>query len=286
MDDNLLESIRAIVREEVQSALGHEPRLPRTGETGEPGPVLSGDVRYFRLPEVLQLVSMQRMTGRLSMSHEHQMVDIYFKGGQVVFATGDKRGRREQLGFMLINMGRITKSGLDMALDKSANTGVRLGKVLVDEGLVSLADIKSVILKQTERSAYKAMAWDEGSFFFEFCDMPEFVEDMPVSLSVENLILEGVRRIEEGRLISEKIPSLDIVFIKPAYTAEEITNMGLRGEERLVLDLIDGKSEVKDLFGRSGLGEFGLLRALYALYSAGIIRKREHALRSDRTQYL
>jgi hypothetical protein len=288
LNNDLLEGIREIVREEVQKALLPLKPNDRSGtakdETADAA--LSGDIHHFRLPEVLQVISMQRLTGRLSLSHDGQYVDIYMKDGRVAFATGEKRGKRELLGSMLVNMGRLTQAALGESLSKCARTGGRLGGVLADCGLVSMADIKSALLKQTERSVYKGMAWGEGRFVFELGPMPDFVDDVPIEIRVEDLILEGVRRIEEVRLISEKIPSLEIVFTKSLYTREELNNMGVKQDERIVLELIDGKTSVKGLLDASGLAEFVFLKALYALYSAGIIKKLGPAARGGRTQYL
>jgi len=284
LDEETLESIRRAIREEVRLALGPGPG-PSVDASSAPRP-LEGDVRYFRLPELLQLVSLQRLTGRLSMRHEGQSVEVYMRRGQVAFAAGDKRGEPEQLGQFLMNMGRLSKAALEDALERCSKTGDRLGMSLVKSGHASADDIKAVLEKQTERSVYRAMAWGDGRFAFELCEMPGFVEDMPIALPVEGLILEGVRRIEEGRLIAEKIPSLDIVFTKPAYSPEELDGLRLKPDEKAVLGMVDGRRDIKELIGASGMAEYGFLRAAYTIYSAGIIRKREPSMKTGRTQYL
>jgi predicted transcriptional regulator len=62
--------------------------------------------------------------------------------------------------------------------------------------------------------------------------------------------------------------------------------MGLKGPERLVLELVDGKRDIKELIDISGLSEISILRALFALYSAGFVRKYEPTGSQYRTQYL
>lgn len=286
--EGLLEDIREIVRQEVGRALCGgvfaAPALPET----DGRPVLSGDLRYFRLPEILHMVSMQSLTGRLSMSHEGRSVDVYFRDGWIAYATGETRSPKEQLGSMLVSMGRLTKGALDDALARSASESKfgRLGRVLIDDGHVSADDIRTALTKQTERSVYKAMAWADGTFEFELCGLPEFVEEIPLNIKVEGMILEGVRRIGEIRAFTEKITSLGMVFAKPEYTQGEVDAMGLKPEERTVLDIVDGRRDVTELMRISGMEEFTLLRALYALFSAGIIKKAGTARKEARTQYL
>ena len=127
---------------------------------------LSGDIKYFRLPEVLQLLALQRLTGRLTLTNDDAQVEIFVKDGLVAFASGDKRGSREQLGSMLIGMGRLTPAELDLAAKRCARTGERMGKALVEGGFASTGDIASALKKQTERSVYRAMAWGCGRFVF------------------------------------------------------------------------------------------------------------------------
>ena len=249
-------------------------------------PLLCGDVHYFRLPEVLQLIAMQWLTGRLSLRMEDKKVDIYIRKGKVAFATGDDRGANEQLGSLLVRMGKLDQVAVEKALVKSLETGEKLGRVLIDGGVADVDVIRTALFKQTERSTYKAMAWGEGSFTFECCAMPEFVEDIPLELTVESLILEGVRRIGEERAISEKISSLSVIFTRPMYTPAQLDGMGLKGHERLVLELVDGKRDINELINISGLVEMDILRALFALHAAGFVRKYEPAASPYRTQYL
>jgi hypothetical protein len=250
------------------------------------GLLLRGDIHYFRLPEVLQLIAMQWLTGRLSLRMEDKKVDIYIRKGKVAFATGDDRGANEQLGSLLVSMGKLDQNAVDKALARSRDTGERLGGVLIESGVADKDVIRTALFKQTERSIYKGMAWGEGSFSFECCAMPDFVEDIPLELTVESLILEGVRRIGEERSISEKIPSLNVIFTRPMYSPEQLEGMGLKGHERLVLELVDGKRDINELINISGLIEIDILRTLFALYSAGFVRKYEPSASQYRTQYL
>jgi len=151
-DDAMVREIREAVREEVRSVLCSPAPCAPAADTAAASRILSGELRYFRLPELLQLVSLQGLTGRLSMSSQGKHVDIYIRSGAVAYATGDTRIPREQLGFLLVNMGRLTQGALDEALAKCAGTGARLGHVLSEEGIVSTDDIRSALEKQTERS--------------------------------------------------------------------------------------------------------------------------------------
>lgn len=228
------------------------------------------------------MLAFQRLTGRLILINDEMSVEIYLRDGHVAFASGEKRGYREQLGNILFRMGKVKEDALERALSRCAREGRRLGQVLAEEGLVTPEDIKDALYKQTERSTYRAMAWGEGLFYFRLCELPDFANDFPIELRVEDLILEGVRRIGESRLILEKIPNEDIVF-RMVYGQDELNSVSLEADERLVLGLVNSRRAVKEIVAMSGLSRLGCLRALYALFSAGIIKKVETF---SRTNYL
>src|SRR5512143_271027 len=247
---------------------------------------LSGDIKYFRLPEVLQLLSMQRLTGALTLTGAGRKVYIYVKEGQVAFISGDRRGSREQLGSMLVGMGRLKKSEVESALARAERTGKMLGEVLSEGGLASTDDIRAALRKQTERSVYKAVAWGEGRFDFTLGPMPGYVDEMPAGLKVEDLLVEGAGRIGEWRKINEKIPGLDVVFVRSG-NPEGGPDAGNLGETaRLVLSLVDGRRDVASLIEACGASEFAVMKALYALYLSGAIKKRGPLGRTYRTDYL
>ena len=244
--------------------------------------ILSGDIRHFRLPEILQLLSLQKLTGRLMLESSGRAVNIYIRNGGIVFASGDDRRACEQMGHILIMMGRLDESRLDDALRESAGSGDRLGAVLVRSGLVGTGDIRLALEKQTERAVHKAVAWSEGRFQFLQGGMPGFVEDAGFSISVDGIILEGIRQIGEGRRIAEKIPSLDLVFVR----AEHATQAELRDDERKVLARVDGKTSVGAILDTAGMDEMRVMRAMYALHLAGFIKREGQDVRQHKTDYL
>jgi hypothetical protein len=248
--------------------------------------LLCGDVAYFRTPEVMHLIAMQRLTGMLRLVKSDAEVAIYFRDGDVAFVTGMERGVAEQLGRMLVGMGRITEEELKDSLSTVERTGGRLGKTLVQAGHAEEASIISALTKQTERSVYKAMGWSEGRFEFGLCRMPDFVEEFPLGLRVEGLLLEGMRRTKQMRLVTERIPSLDIVFSGPIGEPETFLGMGLSENEMKVVKIVDGVRIVSDVIDESGLGEFAALKALNALYTAGLIKKLKKTTSDERTGYL
>ena len=93
------------------------------------------------------------------------------------------------------------------------------------------------------------MRWDEGEFDFEA--MPEVAdEDIGLSVSIENVIMEGSRRLEEWTRIKKKIPSMDVVFKMATAPGEGTFEISLKPIEWNLLLLVDGTRSVAELAAR------------------------------------
>ncbi len=71
--------------------------------------------------------------------------------------------------------------------------------------------LEAFVLDQIQDTIFDLMRWDEGRFDFEV--LPEVLhEDIGLAVSVENIVMEGSRRLEEWQRVRKKVPSMDMVF--------------------------------------------------------------------------
>ncbi len=101
---------------------------------------IRGSLREASLPDVLQLLSMGRKTGCLSVTHKQAFGSIYFEHGRVAFAS--IVNRRDRLGDVLVSAGQISREDLDRAIAQQAHTPEKkVGELLVLMGLVSREEL-------------------------------------------------------------------------------------------------------------------------------------------------
>src|SRR3954468_21478936 len=94
---------------------------------------IRGSLREASLPDVLQLLSMGKKTGCLSVTHRNSFGYIYFDKGRICYAS--IVNRRDRLGNMLVKVGAISAEELEAAValqDKRRDK--RLGELLVELG--------------------------------------------------------------------------------------------------------------------------------------------------------
>ena len=101
--------------------------------------------------------------------------------------------------------------------------------------------------------------------------MEKEVEDEQVvrlSASTQNLIMEGLRRIDERTLFMRQVRSLEAI---PMPTDKEVNGLG--EQEQAMLEVVGrGRLNVRSVLRRSGVAELEGLRLLHKLVGKGLVR--------------
>jgi hypothetical protein len=233
---------------------------------------LRGNLKELSLPDIFQLVTFSGKTGVLRICREDGAEgSVWFRDGDVFFAQSN--WHTDPLGSRLARAQRITPMALERAIELRAaepEGGRRLGDILVDEGYITFKVLETFVQEQMQDTIFDLMRWDEGEFEFEA--MPEAPEeDIGLSVSIENIIMEGSRRLEEWNRIKKKIPSTDIVFKMATAPGEGTFEISLKPAEWNLLLLIDGSRSVAELAVETDRTDFEVARIIYGLFSAGLL---------------
>jgi Domain of unknown function (DUF4388) len=231
---------------------------------------LKGALRDFSLPDLFQLIHFGKKNGTLVIANGDMMGYVCFRNGNVFFATHN--WKRAPLGQRLIEAGMITQEQLDEALELQNTTHAdqRVGNILVELGHLSRESLEVFVEEHIRDAVFNLLRWNEGDFDFDPDQIfPE--EDIGLSMSTEDLIMEGSRRLDEWFQIEKKVPSLDSVFKVTKAPGKDASEMNLTSEEWLVLYHVDGNSTVRDIIAKSGQSALVTCKALYGLVTAGLV---------------
>ena len=231
---------------------------------------IKGSLKEASLPDVLQLLTMGKKTGCLSVTHRSNFGYIYFDKGRICYAS--IVNRRDRLGDILVKSGLVSPEQLEQAIQAQGKLrDRRIGEILIDMGALTREELHQQIRLQIEHAVYFLFTWSQGTFNFEADIRPE-EQDFLVSINPESLLLEGARRVDEWGLIEKKIPSFDIVFDvdRQRLAASDVE---LTPEQEVLVPLIDARRDVSALLDESGLGEFEVGKALYGLLTAGFLHR-------------
>ena len=253
------------------------PRPPKVPTPAGPGaPMdLQGNLETFKLPDILQLLSQSRKNGTLGIQRDNDIVMVYFTEGQIIYAYGPRQ--TYHLGQMLKSRGKITAVQLSEAVKLQTEGGKnskRLGHILMEMSVIDRADIIEVVTEQVEELLFSMLSWETGSFKFYENQYPTD-EEVTVKLSTENIILEGLRRLDEMNHLRDSLPAMDArLSIAQTFEGHRI-DVALSPEEWNLLALIDSRRTIRDIIEVSNLSEVESLKRLAALKMAGLVMEVE-----------
>lgn len=229
-------------------------------------PILEGSLSAVSVPDLLTFINMMKKTGVLVLRQGETVRRIFWDRGEMIFASSSDP--EEALGAFLVRHGKITQEE-NMRSGMQVEPGRRQGKILVQMGVLTPKELWWAVKNQVLEIIYAAFTLRSGHFAFEETEAPHG-EKIKLSVSTTNIIMEGIRRLDEWPRIREVIPS-DRVVPRPAPPEQRDGNVKFLEGERAILDLVDGSRTVRDIIHLSELDEFETLRILMALCLARYI---------------
>jgi predicted transcriptional regulator len=234
---------------------------------------LVGNLKTVSFSDLLQLISTNKKTGMLSVTHQSQQKSLFFLEGDLIsFITTDREDWH--LSQLLLHKKKIDKKDWEKALLLSKSSGKRIAEILVELGLISRRDILEALKTRIEEVVFAIFGWEEAEFEFMEGKLPPPTESK-LKMNTMGLIMEGAKRVDEWSEIQKNLPPGDFTLelnLKPP-AKEGMVNLTL--DEYLILLLIDGQKSVSEILMESSLGEFTTSKSLSDLISNGLVLKGE-----------
>jgi hypothetical protein len=155
------------------------------------------------------------------------------------------------------------KSGVFRLVD-----GAHQGDIWLHEGRIVHAEHDDL---SGEEAVYALAIWRSGEFRFE-AGIP--TPRQTIQKSNTNLLMEAARRLDEWRVLSKKIPSVELV---PEFVILESREgqINLNTMEWLLLSKIDGQRSIKQIAAAARMSVFDSAKLLYGLVATNLIRLRQ-----------
>jgi hypothetical protein len=240
--------------------------------------LLQGNLKEFNLPNIFQLVKMSAKSGALTIRRGDEWGKIFFRKGLIYYAFSVPQ--HLPLGERLVKSGAISAVQLKAALaaQQKESDGDRIGTILLSSGVIDRATLEQAVREQIQDTAFKFFSWLDGEFEFGADEsVPD--EDILVEMNVENVIMEGCRRIDEWELIFEQLGSLERVpHLAYSQRVEDRGEMMLTAEEWRVIVHMDGRADINVILRDCGLDRFQGAKVIYSLYSSGLITVGDPAI--------
>jgi len=233
---------------------------------------IEGPLQDIGIHDVFQLLDLARKSGRLSVRSAARGNEgrVYFDKGAVVHAT--MRDNPHTLGALLRKAGKISDRELDAATTAQREGDARLlGEILVAQGAVTRRDIEKYTRLQIENVVFDLFSWNEGTFSFADGSGDNVQMDASVRVSIESLLMEGARRIDEWSRMNDRIPGAHVIPRLGQVNQESDSYIDLRPAEWEVLALIDGVHSLKEIATELAVSEFEVAKIVYGMLSTELI---------------
>ncbi|MEA2698442.1 MAG: hypothetical protein QOI66_2713 [Myxococcales bacterium] len=239
---------------------------------------LTGDLGALGVSEVLLMLQEQGQTGYLRAQRAGARVEIFFRDGHIDFAAAVGVAEEFLLGRFALAAGDISPAVLKTILDQRARSPGKpklFGADLVQRGVLTEAQLRQAMTRQTAELVYEVLRWTEGRFtFLRLKSLPELARSAALEIAVDTLLLEGFRRVDEWRIIQRDIDSFDLVFVRNDGKLADVARGKLTREEIAVLEAVNSRSSVREIIRELRMGSFDVSKILFRLLRTKLIRRR------------
>jgi hypothetical protein len=256
---------------------------------------LEGTIQDFGLPDIFQLIGLQRKTGILSLTHEKdgETVTVTFENGMVVMADSSANRLEDRLGNVLVKQGKVTRERLDEALGVQRQTLQRLGHILASGSAITTKDLRDALQVQVSQIVFRVFRWRDGRYQFTPAENVDYDRENFAPMSADFILMEGIRMVDEWPIIEKRIPSFDIVFrpvVDPSLIEVGVSGpddsgggdlrrgpltatgrIRLTPEENRVFRKVDGVRTVQAIVDGTGASEFEVCRTLFDFLNRSLI---------------
>ncbi len=237
----------------------------------------AGSLSALTVPEVVQFIFTTLKSGVLLLSFGSEgeragakaggperlrRRTIYFRDGQVVFASSSDACDR--LGPVLWRAGLCAWEDLERC-GRLVKSGRPLGQVMVDEGVLTPAQLYAGVCYQVKEILLGAFLEPHGEF--AFLEGPHD-ESNAVKLQerTRELLLEGMKRLDEGEQLLAELGGREAVLARAVEPPP-----GLGEHAARLMRAADGQRTLAELSVESGLGLLEALRQASPLVAAGAL---------------
>jgi tetratricopeptide (TPR) repeat protein len=235
-----------------------------------------GSLAETPLPQVLRRIFLEQLKGTLSLVRGDETRHLFFEKGELRTATSSREGQR--IGAFLKRRGWITDEELTWALETVAKQGrARLGKILVEKGLVSRAVLDAEIRRLVEEIVFSTFEWDTGDYRYQ-PSTGVLDPDVALTLSTAAIIVEGIRRLPENEIFRERLGEGRQIPMLAADPMSRYQYLPLAPQEAYLLSRIDGVFDVDALLKIGGTSRGATAKTLYALLSCGIVEWKKEGV--------
>ncbi len=247
---------------------------------------LKGNLRDFSTTQLLNLINLAKKTGILTIfdgvptgekdalgmpkvAPGKERASVAFRDGKLVHAAMERQDGN--LTAVLHKAGKLNDRQAQVIRSRAGNTSDKaLALLLIQANYMTQSDIVTSIQQHTLDIIYDLLTWSEGPFQFQ--DGQRLGDDrITVPIDLENVIIEGARRIREVEYLTDELPNLDFALRFPEAPGDKFKGIQLSVEEWRVVSFVNPRNSIRQIAKANNLNDTEIRRIVYGLLQAGLV---------------
>jgi hypothetical protein len=224
--------------------------------------VLSGDLSAFPFQDLVAFLGQTRWAGLLRVFGPGRESSLTIHDGEVRSAASDSQ--LDRIGEITVRLGYMTRAQLEALLAESPPS--RIGKIMVERQMLKPHDLYRCLHEQVSDIFHAMMLTKEGTFVLLNAPIDEKALSHNLSLSMQGLLMESVRKIDELTQFRKKIAHSALVVSR-----KKGADGKLEDDEDRLLRHVDGTKSILELGTSTQVSEFDATRLVYRLLEGGYV---------------
>ena len=241
---------------------------------------MKGTLSEGVLPSVMRELYVGRKTGTLHCENEGERRSVRLHRGTIINA--DTNVLDDHLGELLVRRGLLPSQELERATRVVLAEKKRLGKVLLELGLLDSGGLEDAIALHIREILTKVFTWNEGTYEFEERPEGPVDEELTLKVSTGELILEAVRAIQDPDVIRYALGDVGRPLTLSNDPLLRFQKLTLSPADGFVLSRVDGTTSAREIMQLIPLAPEETQKSLFGLVCTGIIEVQEDQKRSSK----
>lgn len=230
---------------------------------------LKGSLEDFGITQLLNLINLARKTGTLYLETSPKNASLCFREGKLIYATMD--GVADSLPAILQHAGVFTQDQVRMIQVNMRDKSDRdIASVLLSSKRLQQQVVAKSVRDHVLNLVYQIFSWSDGVFRFEPSKLPS-QDKIMTSIALENVIMEGSRRLKEWERLQDELPDLDISLKFAERPTTPLRDINLSVEEWRVISFINPRNSIRQVAQFNNMGELQIRKIVYSLLQAGLV---------------
>jgi CheY-like chemotaxis protein len=144
--------------------------------------ILTGEVTYISVADILQLISMSSLSGKLSVLTNNFNSEIYLDNGLIAFASISKPGYRTCLEELIVKDGKIRRSDIRSVFSEARGSNLAAGAILLERGLITEDELTDYYRLLSEDAVHQTLSAASGHFYIEDVPLPREIQSIKLRI--------------------------------------------------------------------------------------------------------